>query len=46
MMIEYVSVPYLIYVIFKLLKERKQLMDEFLKLKEEIQIKTSEKPQG
>ena len=46
MMIEYVSVPYLIYGIFKLLKERKQLMDEFLKLKEEIQIKTSEKPQG
>jgi len=45
MMIDYVFVLCLLYGTFKLLKERKQLMDEVTKLKEEIQIKSSEKPQ-
>ena len=44
-MIDYVFVLCLLYGTFKLLKERKQLMDEVTKLKEEIQIKSSEKPQ-
>ena len=45
MMMEYVSFICLLYGTFKLLKERKQLMDEVTKLKEEIQIKSSEKQQ-
>ena len=45
MMIDYVFVLCLLYGTFKLLKERKQLMDEVTKLKEEIQIKSSEKQQ-
>ena len=45
MMIDYVFLLCLLYGTFKLLKERKQLMDEVTKLKEEIQIKSSEKPQ-
>ena len=45
MMMEYVSFLCLLYGTFKLLKERKQLMDEVTKLKEEIQIKSSEKQQ-
>ena len=44
MMMDYVFVLCLLYGTFKLLIEQKQLMDEVTKLKEEIQIKSSEKP--
>ena len=45
MMTDYVFVLCLLYGTFKFSKER-QLMDEVTRLKEEIQIKSSEKPQG
>ena len=45
MMIDCVFVLCLLYGTFKLLIEQKQLMDEVTKLKEEIQIKSSEKQQ-